>query len=252
MRVNLMVHVECRGGGGKGAKKRGSGGGERPGAGGEDAAGNGGSGEGVAAGTEVCDDEEVEHKWSGGKAAVGGGEGIENLGRGVVAGGGGEDGKGSAPEAGGGGNVRGGGGEDERGRGVGGKEAAEGECVEAESGVRAAAEEEEHGGGCGGRERGRYGDRREVGPLGLGPVGGERGGGSGGVRVGGVDEVQGGGVDGGISAACAAGVHGQLKLERLMACGRRAAAGAALRRRERECGGREEWRDGRRGRRKEK
>jgi len=127
-----------------------------------------------------------------------------------VAGGGGEDGEGGTPEAGGRRDVGCGGGEDERGWGAGGKEAAEGEGVEAERGVRSVAEEEEHGGGGGGRERGGDGDRREVGPLGLGAVGGERGGCSDCVRMGSVDEELGGGVGGGVSAACAGGGgHGE-------------------------------------------
>ena len=127
-----------------------------------------------------------------------------------MAGGGGKDGEGGAPEAGGRRDVGCGGGEDERWRGAGGKEAAEGEGVEAERGVRSVAEEEEHGGGGGGREGGRDGDRREVGPLGLGAVGGERGGCSDCVRMGSVDEELGRGVGGGVSAACAAGGgHGE-------------------------------------------
>lgn len=130
-----------------------------------------------------------------------------------MAGGGGEDGEGGAPEAGGRRDVGCGGGEDERGRGAGGKEAAEGEVVEAERGVRPVAEEEEHGGGGGGREGGGDGDRREVGPLGLGAVGGERGGCSDCVWMGSVHEELGRGVGGGVSAACAGGGggHGETK-----------------------------------------
>jgi len=81
MRIDLMIHVEGRGGGREGAKKSRRGGGERPGAGSEDAAGDGGRGEGVAAGAEVGEEEQVEDEWGGGKAAVGGGEGVEDLGR---------------------------------------------------------------------------------------------------------------------------------------------------------------------------
>ena len=103
-------------------------------------------------------------------------------------------------EAGGGRDVRGGGGEDERGRGAGGEEAAEGELVEAEGYVGPMAAEEEDG-GSGGRGEG-IGELEgsELGPLGLGAVGGERGSGSGRVRVGGVAEGRGGRVGGGISA----------------------------------------------------
>jgi hypothetical protein len=57
-------------------------------------------------------------------------------------------------------------------------------------------------------------------PLGLGAVGGERGGGGGGVRVGGVDEVARRGVGGGVSGACAGGVHGEKQLDALGWIGR--------------------------------
>lgn len=131
-----------------------------------------------------------------------------------MAGGRGKDGEGRAPKAGGRRDVGCGGREDERGRGAGGKEAADGEGMEAERGVRSVAEEEEHAGGGGGQEGGGDGDRREVGPLGLGAVGGERSGCSDCVWMASVNEELGRGVSGGVSAACAGGaatdVHGEL------------------------------------------
>lgn len=81
MRVDLTIHVERRGGRGEGAKKSSGGGGERPGSGGKDASGDRGRGEGVPAGAEVGEEEKVEDEWGGGKAPVGGSEGVEDLSR---------------------------------------------------------------------------------------------------------------------------------------------------------------------------
>jgi hypothetical protein len=87
MRVDLMIHDDGRRGRREGAEEGCGSGREGPAASGEDAAGDGGRGQGIAAGTEVGEEEEVEDEGGGAEAAVGGGKGVEDLNGGVVTGG---------------------------------------------------------------------------------------------------------------------------------------------------------------------
>jgi hypothetical protein len=81
MRVDLMIHVEGCSGGREWTKKSRRSGGEQPCAGSEDAAGDEGRSEDVVGGAEVGEEEELEDEWGRAKAAIGGSEGIEDLGR---------------------------------------------------------------------------------------------------------------------------------------------------------------------------